>query len=546
MNSAALPRFTTVICNYNYADFVADAIRSALAQDYPPELIEVVVVDDGSTDGSRTVYQAFAHDDRVKLILQENRGQTAAFDAGVLAATGDYICLLDSDDVFLPGKLRRLARHIESLELKQEPLFLCHDLAIEDLSGPLPQTLGRSWFGQVGIDRLPDHHTPAGPIHHFPFSVPCGLVFSRDLITRCLQAMPTWAFPRGTDGVLCPAAFIAAKGVHYLRETLASYRVHGGNEFASLQNGQFRPKFNPKGRAPRTLFFLERWIDELDLSPDHRHASLNHVRGLERLVRQPSLSRAVKEPTVDIVRLDRAHEATAPVETAHTHSTVLTRSVPVEQGQDLQAMAHAYRESSGDFVVFVHARDVLDRDCVERLLVAHLHGALVGAVCCDIRLIGPGSQLLHSDMFRHSGAWKQDVQHIPPLATRLHDWVAPPLSACMFRRSAFLDLLFAQAHSLDPALQTAGGWLCTQLALHTGGIMRLRETMVSCHLVDGAGANYGFFSGPQDGNGQLMHQPPVPQALAWLAAQRNQAQPVFQRWLPPAWHQRMDSWLAAH
>ena len=81
-----LPRFSVVICNYNFARFVGAAIRSALEQDYPAHLIEVIVVDDGSTDDSRAVYAQFAGDSRFTAVLQDNRGQTATYEAGVRRA----------------------------------------------------------------------------------------------------------------------------------------------------------------------------------------------------------------------------------------------------------------------------------------------------------------------------------------------------------------------------------------------------------------------------------------------------------------------------
>ena len=84
---SAVPSFSVIICNYNYADFVGQAIQSALDQRYPPGKLQVIVVDDGSTDGSQAAYTRFADDARFEAVLQENRGQTAAFAAGVKLAT---------------------------------------------------------------------------------------------------------------------------------------------------------------------------------------------------------------------------------------------------------------------------------------------------------------------------------------------------------------------------------------------------------------------------------------------------------------------------
>ena len=82
----APPFFSVLICNYNYERFVGDAIRSALAQAYPRDRFEVIVIDDGSTDGSRDVLAGFAGTPGFRAILQENRGQSAAFEAGAVVA----------------------------------------------------------------------------------------------------------------------------------------------------------------------------------------------------------------------------------------------------------------------------------------------------------------------------------------------------------------------------------------------------------------------------------------------------------------------------
>jgi glycosyltransferase involved in cell wall biosynthesis len=95
------PLVTVIIPCYNNADFIADAVNSVLQQDYPH--IEVIVIDDGSTDSSVTILQQF--DGRIRLIRQENQGPAAARNTGLKAASGDYIAFNDADDIWLPGKL---------------------------------------------------------------------------------------------------------------------------------------------------------------------------------------------------------------------------------------------------------------------------------------------------------------------------------------------------------------------------------------------------------------------------------------------------------
>ncbi|PAU85575.1 glycosyl transferase family 2 [Halorubrum salipaludis] len=99
------PRVSVVVPAYERADLVGRAVDSALAQTV--EDIEVAVVDDGSTDGTREAVEGI-DDPRVRYLAHEtNRGVSAARNTGVEAARGDYVAFLDSDDEWLPRKLER-------------------------------------------------------------------------------------------------------------------------------------------------------------------------------------------------------------------------------------------------------------------------------------------------------------------------------------------------------------------------------------------------------------------------------------------------------
>src|ERR1035438_2741424 len=80
-----LPLMSVIIDNYNYGGFVRDAINSALDQTYPN--VEVIVVDDGSTDNSREVISSFGN--RVISVLKENGGQSSALNAGIARSSGE-------------------------------------------------------------------------------------------------------------------------------------------------------------------------------------------------------------------------------------------------------------------------------------------------------------------------------------------------------------------------------------------------------------------------------------------------------------------------
>jgi glycosyltransferase involved in cell wall biosynthesis len=96
------PRVSVIVPVWNRPVFVRQAIDSALAQECPGGF-EIVVVDDGSTDETPSVLASYG--DRIRVVRQQNGGVARARNAGIAAARGDYLALLDSDDVWLPGKL---------------------------------------------------------------------------------------------------------------------------------------------------------------------------------------------------------------------------------------------------------------------------------------------------------------------------------------------------------------------------------------------------------------------------------------------------------
>jgi glycosyltransferase involved in cell wall biosynthesis len=102
-NMAETPLVSVVIPAYNAGRFVADAVRSVLAQTYTN--VEVVVIDDGSTDDTRQVMEQFAGDPRVRYHHQPNAGVSSARNSGIQMARGEFIGLCDADDLWMPNKL---------------------------------------------------------------------------------------------------------------------------------------------------------------------------------------------------------------------------------------------------------------------------------------------------------------------------------------------------------------------------------------------------------------------------------------------------------
>src|SRR5436305_1267238 len=105
MGSDSAITIDIVVNNYNYEAYVRQAVDSACAQEYPSA--NVIVVDDGSTDGSRDVLAAYG--DEIDLVLKENGGQASALNAGFARCRGQAVIFLDADDVLAPNAASMVA-----------------------------------------------------------------------------------------------------------------------------------------------------------------------------------------------------------------------------------------------------------------------------------------------------------------------------------------------------------------------------------------------------------------------------------------------------
>jgi glycosyltransferase involved in cell wall biosynthesis len=103
------PLVSILINNFNYGRFLDQAIQSALEQSYSN--VEVIIVDDGSTDNSREVMLRYS--DRVLPLFKSNGGQASAFNAACARSKGEWILFLDADDWFTPGKVQTVLSYVE-------------------------------------------------------------------------------------------------------------------------------------------------------------------------------------------------------------------------------------------------------------------------------------------------------------------------------------------------------------------------------------------------------------------------------------------------
>jgi glycosyltransferase involved in cell wall biosynthesis len=127
-----MPKVSVVLPAYNVENFIDQTLQSVLNQTYSD--FEVLVIDDGSPDRSVEVCRQF-QDPRIKIIQQKNRGLAGARNTGIRHAQGDYIALLDADDLWLPEKLAKHVAHLE--QAPQVGVSFSRSAFIDEAGNPL-------------------------------------------------------------------------------------------------------------------------------------------------------------------------------------------------------------------------------------------------------------------------------------------------------------------------------------------------------------------------------------------------------------------------
>ena len=143
--TSSLPFVSAVVTAYNYERYLGDALDSALAQDYPADRLEIIVVDDGSTDGTPDLARRYAaeHPGRIRYIRQDNSGLAAATTRGLQEARGELITLLDADDAWVTSRTRLL---VDALERNPGAGLVYGDMEVIDGDGRM---LARSWLTEA-------------------------------------------------------------------------------------------------------------------------------------------------------------------------------------------------------------------------------------------------------------------------------------------------------------------------------------------------------------------------------------------------------------
>jgi glycosyltransferase involved in cell wall biosynthesis len=218
-------KVSIIISNYNYARYLKAAVDSVLAQTY--QNIEIIIVDDGSTDNSSEVISQLTkqYPDKINPIFQVNQGQGVAFNTGFAAATGEIIAFLDADDVWRHNKLERVLTEFRRTEI----VGVMHSLeSIDALGNKIDSDVAKKlWLsedlGQVVLN------TGNG----WSFPPTSGLTYRRSALEKVFP-LDGVKWRLCADGCLIYCTAFLGK-IKTLNDHLAYYRIHGANNHTSIE-----------------------------------------------------------------------------------------------------------------------------------------------------------------------------------------------------------------------------------------------------------------------------------------------------------------------
>jgi glycosyltransferase involved in cell wall biosynthesis len=221
----ARPLVSVLMANYNYASYIEEAIESVFHQSYSNW--ELLICDDGSTDGSLDIIKKFVQlDPRVRLISKPNGGHASALNAAYALSKGEVVCLLDSDDLYLPTKLEAI---IGCCQRHPDRGLIVHRIIRVDQRRrrrgvwPLLHPLPDGWYG---ARLLEDSGILA-------FSPPTsGLSLRRDLAQRLFPVPTRSPLHACPDQVIVRLAPLITP-VGSVDKALAEYRLHDTNSYGS-------------------------------------------------------------------------------------------------------------------------------------------------------------------------------------------------------------------------------------------------------------------------------------------------------------------------
>ena len=259
------PVVTVLIDTYNHERFIEDAIRSALDQDFPRSQMEILVVDDGSTDRTPEIVRRF--EPQVRLLRKANGGQASAINYGVAHSNGEFVAFLDGDDVWLPNKVSRV---ITEFQNHPEAVLVYHQFRFWDSRD------GHEWETErnfVSGEILADRHKLLG----YWAAPTSSIVFRRSVLNRLVPVPEQCSFNHDTY-LITAAIFLGP--IASFPDCLTKNRVHGKNLYFAGRDEPDRDTLRrriqvrqasikalrkwmyanaPKSTRPEVRFLVRRW-----------------------------------------------------------------------------------------------------------------------------------------------------------------------------------------------------------------------------------------------------------------------------------------------
>ncbi len=307
------PLVTCIVTAFNQADFVRAAVDSALGQrGLPAGAVELIAVDDGSTDGTADILAGYG--DALTLVRQVGEGPTVAMYKALAHARGRFIAMLDADDAWLSDKL---ARQLDVLERRPEVGLVYGEMEVIDGAGRVQQP---SYFDSIG--QRPAVGRVLGTFLERNLATTSSVMLRAD-VAHALPQAPSWAWCR--DWWLAAHAAVDHE-LDCVAEPVTRYRLHGTN--VSVLEG---PRQHEKAMAlwHRDLRVRRHLMRHLDLAS----AAVAELAGgraeMARFANRVAQGR--QQQLADIIEVDDADRAEA--DAARDEAAALLTSDPARAAQ---------------------------------------------------------------------------------------------------------------------------------------------------------------------------------------------------------------------
>jgi glycosyltransferase involved in cell wall biosynthesis len=242
-----LPSVSAIIVTYQFEDYLAASIDSVLAQDYPADRLEIVVIDDGSSDSTPEVIAPYR--DRVRYVRKDNGGLLSSVNRGFAEATGELLALQSGDDMWTTDKL---ARQVEILRARPEVGLVYGDMQVVDND---QRVLQPSYWASTGI--TPQRGRPLGALLRGNF-VSGGTMIVRAALRERFHPLPAHA---GWEDWWIATRVAQVAELEYISEPMLRYRFHGAN--MSLGADAAKAQSNAAAEMPFRRWLLTDMLAEL-------------------------------------------------------------------------------------------------------------------------------------------------------------------------------------------------------------------------------------------------------------------------------------------